>query len=78
MTGDTTDNYKGCPGIGAVKAKALFEKSGANWNTVVEAFRKAGLTEEDALVQARVAYILRGWDYNPKSREIKLWLPKEG
>ena len=42
---------------------------------MLTAFHKAGLTEEDALVQARVARILRADDYNFKNGEITLWEP---
>jgi DNA polymerase-1 len=74
LTGDTADNYKGCPGIGAVKAEALLSK-GEHWQTVVAAYEKAGLSEEDALIQARVARILRTTDWNEEKQEVNLWLP---
>jgi hypothetical protein len=44
--------------------------------SVKNAYDKAGLTEEDALVQARVAYILRKSDYDRKTQTVKLWRPK--
>lgn len=86
LTGDTADNYKGCPGIGAVKAEAILlgkkhpmqadEDIHAQWwLRVRDAYQKAGLTEEDALVQARVARILRHSDWDNKKQEVKLWLP---
>ena len=43
-------------------------------DTVVEAYEKAGLTEDDALVTARLARILRAEDYDGVN--IKLWEPK--
>lgn len=87
VMGDATDGYKGCPGIGEVKAAKLLQsaidaaEAGAcdvnvcMWDAVVEAYELAGLTEEDALVQARVARICRHTEYNFKKREVKLWLP---
>jgi DNA polymerase-1 len=42
---------------------------------VVAAFESKGLTEEDALVQARVARICRASDYDFKTKEVKLWNP---
>lgn len=63
LVGDTADNYKGCPKIGTVSATKLLSKE-ATWQVVVSAFEKAGLTEEDALIQARVARILRYSDYD--------------
>lgn len=75
LTGDTSDGYPGCPGIGPVKAKELLQKHGAVWKTVEDAFIKAGLTAEDALVQGRLARILRvdNWDF--EKEEVKLWKP---
>ena len=75
LIGDTADNYKGCPGVGPVAAKKLLDES-PTWNAVVAAFEKKGLTEDDALVQARVARILRASDYDFKSKKPKLWSPK--
>jgi len=74
LTGDATDNYKGCPGIGPVKARESLEKD-PSWSTVVSLYEKAGLSEEDALVQARVARLLRHQDYNSRTKEIKPWNP---
>jgi hypothetical protein len=77
LVGDTADNYKGCPGVGAVKAdKALREVPWtyeAMWPVVVEMYVKRGFTEADALLQARVARILQFEDIH--NGEIKLWLP---
>jgi DNA polymerase-1 len=82
LTGDTTDNYKGCPGIGPVKAEAILhapngERYGAwsAWQAIVAAFEAKGLTEDDALLQARMARILRHTDYNFKLKEPILWSP---
>src|SRR5690348_14916599 len=60
LTGDSADGYKGCPGIGAVKAAKMLAKGDtrARWETVRKAFLKAGLTEDDAVTQARLARIL--------------------
>tara|TARA_R100000700_G_C3130555_1_gene115965 strand:- start:592 stop:885 length:294 start_codon:yes stop_codon:yes gene_type:complete len=73
LVGDATDNYKGCPGVGPKKATEILEEP--TWDSVVKAFEKAGLTEEDALVQARVARILRADDYNFHKEEVILWQP---
>lgn len=76
LVGDTTDNYKGCPGIGEKKATELLEK-GHNakewWDLTAAAFVKAGLTVDYALLHARVARICRhtDWDFNKK--EVILW-----
>lgn len=77
LTGDSSDGYPGCPGIGPVKAaKALAGvPAGERWGEVVKLFSKAGLAEEDALKQARVARILRAGEYNPTTKEVNLWSP---
>lgn len=74
LTGDTTDNYKGCPGIGPVKADSILS-SGPYWPKVIAAYTKAGISEEDALVQARCARILRAEDWNETKQEVILWEP---
>lgn len=73
LMGDSTDNYFGIPGIGPKKAEKILEEGGYNWATIVAAYEKAGLTEEDALVQARCAKILDNRMYH--LGEVKLWTP---
>lgn len=78
LTGDSTDGYSGCPGVGPKKAPEIIEMGATitdNWNAVVEAFEKKGLGEEEALRQARVARILRSSDYDLKHKEPILWTP---
>lgn len=75
LTGDPTDGYKGCPGMGAVKANKLLDTAKEPWRAIVDCFVKAGLTEADALVQARVARICRAQDYNFRNKEVILWNP---
>ena len=74
LSGDATDGYSGCPGIGPVRAERLLKES-PNWGQVLDAYELAGIGEEDALVQARVARILRWGEYNIKTEEVKLWTP---
>tara|TARA_R110002167_G_scaffold125808_1_gene306247 strand:+ start:7539 stop:8291 length:753 start_codon:yes stop_codon:yes gene_type:complete len=76
LTGDTTDGYKGCPGVGPKKAtEILFDNPTNVWGAVVKTFEKAKLTEADALVQARVARICRASDYDFQAQRVKLWEP---
>jgi 5'-3' exonuclease len=84
LIGDTSDGYKGCPGIGPKKAEAILDRSlieeGVTyaqfaWKRVVETYGKAGLTEDDALKQARLARILRWTDWNGEKKEPILWTP---
>lgn len=79
LVGDTTDGYKGCPGIGPKKAEALLnaamERYECCWPAVVAAYEKAGLTVEDAIRNSRLARILRWTDWDSKNKEVKLWSP---
>lgn len=79
ITGDPTDNYKGIPGVGPVgAAKILADCSDHEqcWRAVVTAYEARGLTEADALVQARVSRICRASDYDFKQKEVRLWTPQ--
>ncbi len=73
LAGDQTDGYGGVPGIGVKRAETLFKEQGCSWKTVVSAFKDKGLTEEDALVNARLARILTVDDYDFKRKQPKLW-----
>lgn len=75
LIGDSTDGYKGCPGIGPVKAeKILGDLEGvAAWEAVVETYAARGLREADALQQARLAFILHGSHY--EDNRVRLWTP---
>lgn len=76
LTGDLTDNYKGCPGIGEVRAEKLLD-AGRNirewWPIVVGAFKKAELTEEYALLHAQIARICRHTDWDFSKKEVIPW-----
>ncbi|MBB4039127.1 DNA polymerase-1 [Microvirga flocculans] len=81
LIGDTADGYPGCPGIGPKKAEALLHIDGAvvppsvAWERIVHAYEKQGLSEDDALVQARLARILRSSDWDATNKEVILWTP---
>lgn len=74
LTGDATDGYSGCPGIGPVSASKLLKKD-PSWMTVIKAYEKAGLTAEDALRNARLARILRYEDWDAATQTVRLWTP---
>ena len=77
ITGDATDGFKGVPKMGPVTAKKLLDKEGYTWDTVVKAYEKAGLTEQDALINAWMARLLRADNYCFRTNTIKrLWTPK--
>lgn len=78
LTGDTVDNYKGLPGVGPKKAAFLDDMDDPEemWSEITRMYEKKELTEQDALLQARLAYILRHGDYKPATSKIKLWHPR--
>lgn len=88
LTGDASDGYAGCPGIGPKTAEKLLDGMlqadttvdgwyMPYWEIVVKAYEKAKLTEQDALTQARVARICRKDDYDFQKKEVILWTPQK-
>jgi len=84
LTGDKTDGYAGCPGCGPKTAAKILNEflcddttfdAPSAWSAVLDAYAKKGLGPEEALVQARVARILRARDYDFKNKEVILWTP---
>ena len=75
LAGDQTDGYGGVPGIGVKRATSLFEEHGYSWKTVLKAFDDKNLTEQEALVNARLARILTADDYDFTKKEPILWSP---
>ena len=75
LAGDPVDGYAGVKGVGVKTAKKILDKGEPTWDTVVAAYEKADMTEEEALLNARMAYILHDKDYNRITKEIKLWQP---
>jgi DNA polymerase-1 len=64
--------------VGVKRAVTLFEEHGYSWETVVNAFENKGLTEDDALMNARLARILTCDDYDPVQRAVIPWTPTPG
>lgn len=60
---------------GEVETRWEKEPTDDIWAGIVSLYEKAGLTEADALVQARVARILRDGEYNFKTKQVRLWKP---
>ena len=77
LTGDSTDGYSGVPGIGPKTAEKLLtgKTLRENWPHVVNAYRRVGMTEEDAVMNARLSRILRHGDWDNEKQEVKLWNP---
>lgn len=84
LTGDSSDNYPGCPTFGpktAEKWLAGWEAEADFWREVVNAYvLKAGCAtreaaEQLALQQARCARILRAGEYDMQIQVPRLWTP---
>ena len=76
LTGDQADGYKGCAGVGHVKAnRLLHDKFSINdmWDTVIKEYERNKMTFEDAYHQARLARILRKGEYDFATSKPKLW-----
>lgn len=76
IIGDSTDGYPGIPGVGPVGAKRVLDES-TSWSTILKLAEKHGLTEEELLVQARLAKILTDSYWNRETLEVTLWEPTE-
>ena len=88
LMGDKTDGYAGAKGIGPKKAEAALADC-ANvpqmWEAVIALYEKQGQGREEAILNARMARILRYEDYDEDNHQIKLrsphghsWLELEG
>lgn len=87
LVGDSTDGYPGCPKVGPKTAPKIIgeypdedfkgDKEWAIhlWEQLLEAYAARGLSEAEALVQARVAHILTARYWNAISKQMTLWLP---
>lgn len=70
LTGDSTDGYKGCPGIGPKRADQILDKVKDEnyWPAVVGAYEEAEMTEADALRNFYLARILQVDDYDTNNQ----------
>ena len=75
LSGDPTDGYSGCPGIGVKRATELLDKNENQWEAVCKAYRDRGLSDDDALLNARLAKILRNENYDHDHNQPILWNP---
>lgn len=83
LTGDSTDNYCGIPGIGDKKANKILDQYGSPehhlrvaqeyWELVIE---EEKATKEDMLIQGRLAWILNANDWDDKTGKITLFKPE--
>lgn len=73
VTGDTSDNYTGVPGVGPARAEKWFQEYGYNWRAVVSLYKTKDLREEDAIIQAQMARILTKKEWN--DGVLTMWDP---
>jgi DNA polymerase-1 len=79
LCGDSTDGYSGCPKVGPKTAEKILDVPPEDrWSAVVEAYKKQGLSEKYATIQAQVARILRPGEYNWDTCKLNLWSPEGG
>jgi DNA polymerase-1 len=76
LTGDSTDNYPGCPGVGPVKALKILGDLECKdmWTAVKRAFAAKDIDEGGALNQARCARILRAKDWDFENSQPLKWV----
>jgi len=75
LAGDATDGYSGCPGIGVKRASDILNKHKSPWSAVCKAYEDKGLSDDDALMNARLAKILQHEDYDYDKQQPILWRP---
>ena len=77
LTGDSTDGYKGVPQCGPKKAEAILKKvkDGKYYEAVLKTYLEAGLTEEDALINIRLATILSSDSWDAEKQKPILFTP---
>lgn len=79
LRGDNVDGYKGCKGIGDVKANKLLdlaEEAGISyWTMVCTTYEDKGMAEEEAIQQARMASMHQLKELPDGSYTIELWTP---
>ena len=79
LTGDSVDGYSGCTGVGKVSAARIMDHADAKkknrWEVVLNEYIERGHTEEDAITQARMAFILHKDYFNGLDEYPTLWQP---
>lgn len=88
LTGDSTDNYKGVPGCGPVKAKKILDQKeyiyeedeepyGVLPAIVLAAYHEVGLSREYLIQMCQCAKILTVNEWDSVNKTFKLWNPYE-
>lgn len=82
LAGDSVDGISGCPGTGMVGAcKEVGKWDITNpvecWERVIQLYAKKGLSESEAIKQARLVRILRNNEYDLTNSTVELWNPPQ-
>lgn len=64
------------PNKGSTTTKWVKKGSTDPWKTIVSWYVSKGQTEKEALLNARLAHILRHEDYDRETGAVRLWVPK--
>jgi DNA polymerase-1 len=80
LTGDSTDGYKGCIGVGPVKAKKILGEPGVHgertlWAKVLTAYRKTKQSKLEAYTTMRLAQMHQLKRNSEGKLRITLWTP---
>ena len=76
LTGDQTDGYKGCVGVGHIKASRVLldkKKLRDQWEAVIREYVRNQYDINAVYHQAKLARILREGEYDYKTNQPKLW-----
>ena len=76
LTGDKSDGYVGCKGVGQVKASRVLQDKKTiqeQWEAVLQEYKRNGYTIDDAYHQGRLARILRDGEFDIKNNKPLLW-----
>ena len=78
LTGDSTDGYRGIPGVGPKNAERLLGDPDLDpVRVVLNAYKAAELSYEYCLLQANLAMILQSENWDEENRQYRLWIPPE-
>jgi DNA polymerase-1 len=79
LMGDATDGYGGIKGVGIKTAEKILNNStiGDYTADVLAAYADRGYSEDEAIAQARCAWILRADNWDSEAKAIIPWEPME-
>ena len=76
LAGDPTDGVPGIKGVGMKTARKILEKRGYSWDAVLSEYLDRDMSEEFALMNARLVRILTPELWDEDSKTPILWSPQ--